>query len=261
MTKPLLDVVFASEKRKNVLLLLQDGPKQMETLLKSLGTTRQALLPQIRTLEEHYLVFHFADVYELTTIGKLAAGKMVPLVGTIEVFDSDIDYWGTHKLDFIPPHLLKRINELGKCEITQPAITEIHEFNNEFYEHSKISGSVSRASTYFHPMYSTLYPQLMDRKVQIYLIITREVLDRLQNQPDPSFGKLLENDLFHLLVYPKKSNLLTFANNDYYFFMSLFKDTGEVDNKEILCSNPSAIEWGKELFEHYMKDSIPVTEL
>jgi predicted transcriptional regulator len=58
MKKPLLDVIFASEKRKNVLLVLQEGPKQMETLLESLGTIRQALLPQIRILEEHYLVAH-----------------------------------------------------------------------------------------------------------------------------------------------------------------------------------------------------------
>jgi predicted transcriptional regulator len=230
----------------------------METLLESLGTIRQALLPQIRILEEHYLVAHFADVYELTIIGKLVADKMAPLLGTIGVFDSDIEYWGTHKLDFIPPRLLKKINELGKCEIIHPAITEMHEFNNEFYEHSKISGSVSRISTYFHPMYSTLYPQLMDRKVQIYLIITQEVLDKLQNQPDPSFEKLLENDLFNLFVYPEKSNLLTFAYNDYYFFMNLLKDTGEVDNREVLCSNPSAIEWGKELFNYYLQDSIPI---
>ncbi|MDP2216971.1 MAG: DUF1724 domain-containing protein [Methanolobus sp.] len=84
---------------------------------------------------------------------------------------------------------------------------------------------------------------------------------KLQNQPDPSFAKLLENDLFNLFVYPKKSNLLTFAYNDYFFFMKLFKDTGEVDNSEVLCSNPFAIEWGKELFEYYLKDSITITEL
>ena len=46
MKKSLIDVLFMSEKRKRVLLLLQDGTKEMEDILKSLDTTRQALLPQ-----------------------------------------------------------------------------------------------------------------------------------------------------------------------------------------------------------------------
>lgn len=71
MKKSLLDVLFMSEKRRRVLLLLQDGTKEMEDILKSLDTTRQALLPQIRILKEHCLIDHYDDTYELTTIGKL----------------------------------------------------------------------------------------------------------------------------------------------------------------------------------------------
>ncbi|WP_370867648.1 transcriptional regulator FilR1 domain-containing protein [Methanolobus sp.] len=33
------------------------------------------------------------------------------------------------------------------------------------------------------------------------------------------------------------------------------------DNNRILCGTPRAIQWGKELFEHYLKDSTPVTQL
>lgn len=120
MKKPLIDVIFASEKRKGVLLLLQEGSKEMETLLKELGTTRQALLPQMRVLEEHYLVTHDKDIYELTTTGKLLVDYMAPLVDTLGVLDTDIDYWGTRNLDFIPPSLLKRMNELKSCEVIKP---------------------------------------------------------------------------------------------------------------------------------------------
>ena len=93
ISKPLLDVICKSEKRKGALLLLQDGAKEMEEILKSLDTNRQALLPQIRVLEEHYLVNHQNDVYKLTTIGKLLVDEMVPLLDIIEVLDIDIDYW------------------------------------------------------------------------------------------------------------------------------------------------------------------------
>jgi predicted transcriptional regulator len=39
MKKSLLDVLFASEKRKKTMLFLQDGPVEIEALLKSLQTT------------------------------------------------------------------------------------------------------------------------------------------------------------------------------------------------------------------------------
>lgn len=118
-------------------MLLQDGPKQMEFLLRSLDTTRQALLPQLKTLEEHLLLFRFDDAYELTTVGKLIAKEMNPLLKSLEVFDSDIDYWGTRKLDFVPPRLLKRINELGKCSIINPLIIDMHAIQAKFLKANK----------------------------------------------------------------------------------------------------------------------------
>lgn len=52
MEKLLLEVIFASEKRKEVLLLLQDGARGIEDILDSVGTTRTSLLPQMKILEK-----------------------------------------------------------------------------------------------------------------------------------------------------------------------------------------------------------------
>ncbi|WP_366931319.1 hypothetical protein [Methanolobus sp.] len=114
MKKLILDVIFKSEKRKNTLIILQEGPTEMENLLKYLETTRQALLPQTKILEDNYLVTHYNDTYELTIIGKLIVNEMIPLLDTIKLLDIDINYWGTRNLNFIPPHLLKILNETHK---------------------------------------------------------------------------------------------------------------------------------------------------
>jgi len=45
MKKLIVEVLLSSEKRKNVLLLLQDGPKEMEMLLKSLKTKDSVTSP------------------------------------------------------------------------------------------------------------------------------------------------------------------------------------------------------------------------
>lgn len=71
MKKPLLGVIFESERRKKVLLLLQDGAKEMEYILSSFNTTRTALLPQMKILEEYHLISYYKDTYALNDTGKL----------------------------------------------------------------------------------------------------------------------------------------------------------------------------------------------
>jgi predicted transcriptional regulator len=166
MKKSLCDVIFASEKRKGVLLLLQDEAKEMKFLLKSLDTTRQALLPQIKVLEEHHLVDHYEDTYELTTIGELIVKEMVPLINTVEIFDTNINYWGTRNLDFIPPHLLKRIKELRNCEVITPSIMELYSLHKTYHQ-DKTPESVYSVGNLFYPDYQTRFTEMIDNNITI----------------------------------------------------------------------------------------------
>ncbi|WP_370575142.1 helix-turn-helix transcriptional regulator, partial [Methanomethylovorans sp.] len=261
MKKPLLDVIFASEKRKNILLLLQDGPKQMEFLLRSLDTTRQALLPQLKTLEEHYLVDHYDDTYELTTIGKLTAKEMNPLLESLEIFDNDIDYWGTRKLDFVPPYLLKRINELGKCSIINPPLTDIHAIRAKFLKDNKRSDSIFVITTFFFANYITLFSELIESNVDIYFIIDPGLYEKLQIENDTVLREFVKNKRVQLFVYNKKMEFISFAFNDYCILLRILESRGANDHKMLVCSGQSALAWGKELFEYYLKDSKPITEL
>lgn len=261
LKRPLIDVIFTSEKRKNVLLLLKDSKKKMETLLKSLDTTRQSLLPQIRILEEHNLVKGHGDIYELTTIGKVVVNEMTPLLDTINSFDQDIEYWGTHDLSFLPPNLLKRINELEICKIIDPPITEAYELLQNFQSASCSSVALYGVTTYFHPDFDKLFYEIMSNNVNIYVIITEELLNKLLLHHHAVFTELVNNSLFNAFVSRHIEGFLSFAFNDKYILLQLMKDNGEYDNKEVLCSNPESLEWGKELFDHYLNDSIPITDI
>ncbi|MDW7732597.1 MAG: winged helix-turn-helix domain-containing protein [Methanolobus sp.] len=275
MKKSLLDVIFASDKRKNVLLMLQDGHKEMEFILESLETTRQALLPQMRILEEHHLIAQRDDSYELTRIGGVVVKEMNPLLDIIDIFDNDIEYWGTRKLDSIPLHLLERINELGKCSIINPSLQDIydipseiyaaiqgtHETVNKFNEASVISKYYCGLTTFLYPNIDTILFELLESNVDVNLIISKNLLDKIRTDFHISFTKLLEDPLFHFYVLTKETGFLSCAYTNHYFLMRLLNNKGEYDNKYILCSSPEAIQWGKELFEYYLKYSVPVTEL
>ncbi|WP_370573936.1 helix-turn-helix transcriptional regulator [Methanomethylovorans sp.] len=261
MKKTLLDVIFASDKRKCVLLLLQDGTKEMETILTSLETTRQALLPQMKILEEKYLVSHYDDAYELTPIGKLIVDDMAPLVTTTEFFDNNTDYWGTRKLDFIPPHLLKSIDKLRECKVMTPPFVDIYKLNDEILKTSPISKSHYGIVTYYHPLFPQFLSNMISNNVNVYLIVPQPVLDGFRTEHSKQFEKLMQSELFHFYVYVGNLSFVGLACNDYYFMMRLLKSNGEYDTKYVLCDDKEALEWGKGLFEYYLKDSTPITEI
>ncbi len=211
MKKPLLEVIFASNKRKNVLLLLRNGTQKMEVLLKALDTTRQALLPQMKVLEEHHLVNHYKDTYELTTLGKLIVANMDPLVDTLDTLDIEIDYWGTHNLDFIPPPLLERICEVQNCKIITPSLTNHFEPSEEILEKSLVSKAHHTISAVYHPNFLKLFTKMIQNNVHVYFVITTDVLDKIKSNDHAYLIKLIKHDLFNLYVYSHIMNLFVFV--------------------------------------------------
>jgi predicted transcriptional regulator len=262
LKKPLLEVIFASEKRKKVLLLLRDGAKEMEALLMSLDTTRQALLPQVRILEEHHLVSHDKDVYELTTIGKLVVYKMNPLLDTLGIFDEDIDYWGTRDLDFIPLHLLKKINELGLCKVVAAVSTvELCEPSKQAVENAKKSNTQVSVTTFLFPNFTSILEDFKDQGVKMWLVVSEELLTKIKEGQNERLKILLRSEHNKLHLYPKKMGFMSFGHNDFSFMMRIFNKTGTYDHKYVFSDSPSALIWAKELFEHYFRESIPVTDI
>jgi len=261
MKKPLLDVVFMSEKRKGVLLLLQDGAKKMEFLHCFLNTTRQALLPQIRILEEHYLVAHNRDTYELTTIGKLIVDEMAPLVNTLEVLDVDTDYWGTHELSFIPSPLLNRIDELEKCEVVSPPITELYSFHQSFSLGDKEGSPAYIVTTFLYPNPYSVFTEMLERNITVNYIVSKDLFNKIRDEYFNEFAELIKDNSFNMYVYNKKMNFLFVTFNEAHLLISMLKQNGEFDHRFVLSTNTKAIEWAKELFDYYLKDSTPITEM
>ncbi|WP_370574422.1 helix-turn-helix transcriptional regulator [Methanomethylovorans sp.] len=262
MKKPLLEVIFSSEKRKNVLLLLRDGAQEMEVLLRSLDTTRQALLPQLKTLERHYLIIHYDDSYELTTIGKLVVDKMKPLLGTLGIFDKDIEYWGTRDLDFIPTQLHARLRELEPCNlVTTIPTAEICEPSKHALENARRSTFQASVTTFLFPNFTSILENFKDHKVSMWLVISEELLTKIKEGQNEHLKTLLRSEQNKLYLYPKRMGFVSFGHNDFSFMMRIFNKTGTYDHKYVSSDSPSALIWAKELFEHYLRDSVPVTEI
>jgi predicted transcriptional regulator len=69
MRSSLSDTIWLSEKRKRLLLLLMEGPRNIDQIKKSLNVTSKAMMPQIRILMDNDLILEDNRVYHLSEIG------------------------------------------------------------------------------------------------------------------------------------------------------------------------------------------------
>lgn len=93
------------------------------------------------------------------------------------------------------------------------------------------------------------------------MILTKTFLDKLKAECCSDFKQLLSNEHFHFYVSDKPLNSLYFAVNDHLLLLATLKKDGWHDDKALISYSGNALHWGKELFEYYLKDSTPVTEL
>ena len=66
----LLSVISASEKRRNLLILLNSGPKEWDEIKNTLSVTSTGMLPQVKILEEERLIASGKN-FSLTPMGRV----------------------------------------------------------------------------------------------------------------------------------------------------------------------------------------------
>ncbi len=251
----LIDTVTYSEKRKNLLIFLLDGPKTLQEIRTSLKVTSTGIIPQIRRLEKQKLVKLEGKSYALTDTGIIIAGVLGSFIKTNEIIEKYSDYWASHDINAIPPLLLRRICELETCELIECKLSEMHEPHRDFLEYISRSRKIMGISPIFKHSYPSLFLQLAQSGAEISLILTGEVLDRIQNEYGQTLEKFLDIDTARLYVSDQDIKLACVVT-DCYFNMSLFFKNGDYDlQRDIISYDHSAIRWGEELFDHFLVNS------
>ena len=198
----------------------------------------------------------------MTTLGKLVVDDMTPLLNIVETFDTDIDYWGTHNFDFIPDHLLKRMNVFENFQIINPPITDQFDIKCIYNEKSKESNFLYTVTAMLYPNYHFVFSDLIDKNLKIDLIVSEDLLVKIRTDYHADFEKYMKTGLINIYAYNKKIDFLFFTFTEDNLLIRLLKSNGDIDGKLLLFNiNAKTLEWAEELFNYYLKDSIPVTEL
>jgi predicted transcriptional regulator len=256
----LLNVISASDKRRNLLILLNSGPREWDDVKKILNVTSTGMLPQVKILEEEGLIERDGRKFSLTPMGKVLATHMEPLLRTMEVFDKNRKFWLDHNIGVLPHELLLTIADLGNYEIIEVPDEDL--FNiNPFLANIAQARSIRGITHTVHPKFPEFFTALAKRGVHSSLIFTPNVFKIVSENYADMLSEYLSCSTASL--YVSKENLkFSFALTDSYFSISLFYNSGIFDSKhDITSRDATALRWGDQLFTYYRKLSKKVESL
>ncbi len=250
----LLNVISASDKRRNLLILLKSGPKEWDDIKRILKVTSTGMLPQVKILEEEHLIERNGRLFSLTPMGKILATHMEPLIRTMDVFDKNRKFWREHNIGVLPLEILLHIDELGNYQILENSDEEIFDINT-FLKNITQSKVLKGISHTIHPKYPNFFLTLAQKGVESHLILTPGVYRIVREKYHDLLEDWLACPAAHLYV-PDEDLKFSYVVTDRYFSISLFYNTGIFDSKNDCVSfDPSAQKFGERIFSYFSKRS------
>jgi predicted transcriptional regulator len=169
------------------------------------------------------------------------------------------EFWIRHIITGIPQPLRKRINELGDYIIIESEPTEIFQPHKQFMKKLLDSKWIKGVSPIFHPEYPNAFVQLANKGVEISLILTKNVFDKVEAEYKEELKKFLGYKNATMMVCEEEI-LVAFTVTDLFLSLGLFFKEGEYDTHHDLQSTEgSAIKWGEDLFNYYKVRSKEIT--
>jgi len=258
MKTKLLDLLLFSEKRKNLIILLRDGPRNLTEIKQSLNVTSTGIIPQIRMLEQRNIVNQEGKLYLLTDKGRLLYEHLYPLVKIIDIIEKNENFIDTHDISVIPEHLLKRFHELGDCMMSELKLDKIYEPHSIFLQELIQSDWMKGVTPVFRPSWPDMFLQLALSGKKVSLILTQEVYKRAEAEYTNSINEFKNLNNADIFIFNNELKLSLIVTNSYFSITLFIKDGGYDFQRDLFSLDSSAISWGEDLFEYILNNSYKI---
>jgi predicted transcriptional regulator len=249
-------LLICSDLRKNLILSLNNGATTLAELREATGSSSTAAIHALRELEKQRLTLQDGRRnYQLSSSGKIVALHLESFVRTVDVITHFGQFWLGHDLSGIPEDFLKDIGVLQESELLTSTSTDVFKAFSTFIKLLEKAKMVRGVFPIFTPDLLYTFGELAAKGTQLELVVTNEVRDTILELMDRSD---LKNELkTNLKLYVIENNPKTAITvTDYFFMLGLFRFDGSYDySDELLSYNQKGIDWGHDLFNHYVKAS------
>ncbi|WP_240664484.1 winged helix-turn-helix domain-containing protein [Methanosarcina sp. MSH10X1] len=251
MDKALIDLLFMSQKRKDLLLLLKSGGETIEEIVDTLNVNPTGMLPQIKKLKDEHLVLQEDREYRLTPLAEILVEKMEPLLDTLQVIEENKSYWQERDLTALPRAFLERLNELKFCFLVRPDPDNIFEPPAVFLENIGKSRKIFSLSSIFHPVLSETFLTNQDEDTEITLIITEKIYERLKTDFEDELRLYLAREKKKLFLYTDEIKIAMLVKTEHFIAIDFLTSKGSFDQETIIGFEPAALKWAEDLILHY----------
>jgi len=256
----LLKLITSSSVRAKMMIGLIDGPKTSGQLRDEIGVSSSTVIHAARDLEKEGLLVEKEDGYQLTSVGSVISTKLYEMIGTMAVLEKHKDFWLNHNIDGIPREFLGRINELEDTEIVKSTPTDVIKALSYYIKLVKNVKNMEGVSPIMHPDFPKIIEKLVDRGATVKLILTKEIFEMGKKKYPHLFEELINKENFEVWIYEEPIRA-AFTVTEEFLSLALFHIDGNFDSSSDLVSkNKGAINWGRELFKYYQKQSHRVRE-
>jgi predicted transcriptional regulator len=251
----LSEAIWFSEKRKELMFLLLEGPKTSEEIESKMGVSWRSMMLPVKELKEMDLLLHEDSKYRLSSIGRLVTENAKPISDIMDVLDRNTDYWANRNLKMIPQVLRKRLGELGIFSFIEPELKDMFELSAKVVESMSRSSCIMSILSFFHPSYLLLYRDIASKGAELSLVLTESVWERIEEDFKKEKDQLGKMNNVHIFIYRNEFAPPAIVVTDVFLLLSIFNKEGRYDHRDILSFDASALQWGKELFLHYLDSS------
>ncbi|KKH49551.1 winged helix-turn-helix domain-containing protein [Methanosarcina sp. 1.H.A.2.2] len=260
MKQSLINLILFSDRRKDLLLLLREEPKDIDTIKELLNVDAGSIQPHIKKMKDAHLITEVKKVYSLSEIGKIIVENLEPFLNSIEVFEVNDKYWKTRDLTQIPDFLLERIDELEGCELLEPDAEHLFETPKALLEKLLSSKEIFTFVSYFHPEAPSIYAGIAENGMKQVLCMTENVIERLFSSYPEEADRLSRNKNSKIFVCRKPASIPSIIVTDRFLALKLFENDGKLRDQILVATEEKALGWGKELFWHCMQMAEPLEE-
>lgn len=254
----MIDLAVFSEKRRNLLLLIEKEPRSLEDLENLLDISSASIKFHLTKLVNSGLLTKEKEKYELSDMAIPVIKNLKELLDSLTFYEKNLDYWTSSDLTSIPDFLRKRLEELGEFEFIERDIAYLFEIPEIILEKLGESKDVFIFLSCLHSEVPYLYSELAERGLKLSLCATELAIERLFISNYGKTNRLIEAENSKLFVYCRNVNLPILVVTDRFMAMEFFRDDKRLNNQLIMCSGKEALHWGKELYGYYEKASKPI---
>lgn len=259
----MINILLFSDKRRDFLLLLKGGPKNIDEIVGELKVPRNSLLPQIKKLKEKGLIVRDGNDCRLTILGNVIVHKLQPLVDAAFVLDIDDDFWVSRKLDTLPSCFSGRVGELKGCCLVEPEPEHEFDLIPELVSAFREPSRAMLLFSYFHPQLPSFFLGLAKKGIEFLLILNRGVFERFLQDFRNEGKEILKQE--NVNVFVLETNALeapsVIAISESTLILGLLNKWERADRQYLVNCKPCAVKWGEGLFSFYKERARKVTSL